>query len=171
MRMNQHFGIIYVLLLICQIVICNFSPLGPYIMLTVLPAMVLCIPLKISTAACMLIAFCSGLAVDWLSEGLVGINAAALVPVALARKPIARIFFGEDLLTRKDSFSFNKYGAAKISAAILTGLTIFLAIYIMLDGAGTRPFLFNLAYFGASLLCDWILCLIVTNILTPDDRK
>ena len=114
MRMNQHFGIIYVLLLICQIVICNFSPLGPYIMLTVLPAMVLCIPLKISTAACMLIAFCSGLAVDWLSEGLVGINAAALVPVALARKPIARIFFGEDLLTRKDSFSFNKYGAAKI---------------------------------------------------------
>ena len=171
MRMNQHFGIIYVLLLICQIVICNFSPLGPYIMLTVLPAMVLCIPLKISTAVCMLIAFCSGLAVDWLSEGLVGINAAALVPVALARKPIARIFFGEDLLTRKDSFSFNKYGAAKISAAILSSLTIFLAIYIFLDGAGTRPALVNLAYFGASLLCNWLLCLIVTKILTPDDRK
>ena len=171
MRMNQHFGILYILLLICQIVLCNFSPLGPYIMLTVLPAMVLCIPLKISTAVCMIIAFCSGLAVDWLSEGLVGINAAALVPVALARKPIARIFFGEDLLTRKDSFSFNKYGAAKISAAILTSLTIFLAIYIFLDGAGTRPVLVNLAYFGASLFCNWLLSLIVTNILTPDDRK
>ncbi|MBO5814809.1 MAG: hypothetical protein J6R30_01690 [Bacteroidales bacterium] len=171
MRMNQHFGILYVLLLICQIVLCNFSPLGPYIMLTVLPAMILCIPLKISTAACMLIAFGSGLAVDWLSEGIVGLNAASLIPVALARKPIARIFFGEDLLARKDSFSFNKYGAAKISAAILSVLTIFLAIYIFLDGAGTRPAWVNLAYFGASLVCNWILCLIVTNILTPDDRK
>lgn len=171
MRMNQHFGILYVLLLICQIVLCNYSPLGPYIMLSVLPAMVLCIPLKINTSVCMLIAFGSGLAVDWLSEGLVGINAASVVPVALARKPIARIFFGEDLLSRKDSFSFNKYGVAKISAAILTSLAIFLGIYIMLDGAGTRPALFNLAYFGASLLCNWVLCLIVTNILTPDDRK
>lgn len=171
MRMNQHFGILYVLLLICQIVLCNYSPLGPYIMLSVLPAMVLCIPLKINTSVCMLIAFGSGLAVDWLSEGLVGINAASVVPVALARKPIARIFFGEDLLSRKDSFSFNKYGVAKISAAILTSLAIFLGIYIMLDGAGTRPVLFNLAYFGASLLCNWVLCLIVTNILTPDDRK
>jgi hypothetical protein len=119
----------------------------------------------------MMIAFASGLAVDWLSEGLIGINAASLVPVALARKSIARIFFGEDLITRKDSFSFNKYGVAKISAAILTSLTIFLALYIILDGAGTRPVLSNLAYFGASLASNWILCLIVTNILTPDDRK
>ena len=47
----------------------------------------------------------------------------------------------------------------------------FLAIYIFLDGAGTRPALVNLAYFGASLLCNWLLCLIVTKILTPDDRK
>ena len=171
MRMSQHFGILYVLLLICQIVLCNYSPLGPYIMLSVLPAMVLCTPLKISTPACMMIAFASGLAVDWLSEGLIGINAASLVPVALARKSIARIFFGEDLITRKDSFSFNKYGVAKISAAILTSLTIFLALYIILDGAGTRPVLSNLAYFGASLTSNWILCLIVTNILTPDDRK
>ena len=171
MKMNQHFGIIYVLLLICQIVICNFSPLGPYIMLTVLPAMVLCIPLKISTAACMLIAFCSGLAVDWLSEGLVGINAAALVPVALARKPIARIFFGEDLLTRKDSFSFNKYGAAKISAAILSSLTIFLAIYIFLDGAGVRPFMFNLTRFVLSMLCSLIPGILVTGSLTKEERR
>lgn len=171
MRTNQHFGILYVLLLICQLVLCNYSPLGPYITLSVLPAMVLCIPLRISTISCMFIAFASGLAVDWLSEGLIGINAASLIPVALARKPIARIFFGEDLITRQDSFSFNKYGTAKISAAILTSLTIFLAIYITLDGAGTRTTLSNLAYFGASLACNWLLGLIVTNILTPDDRK
>lgn len=171
MRMNQHFGILYVLILICQILLCNYSPLGPYVMLSFLPAMVLCIPLKTGTPACMLIAFASGLAVDWLSEGLIGINAASLIPVALVRKGIIRIFFGEDLISRKDSFSFNKYGVVKVSVALMTALIVFLGIYITLDGAGTRPTVTNLSYFGASLLCNLILCLIVTKILTPDDRK
>lgn len=171
MRTNQHFGITYILLLICQILLCNYSPLGPYIMLTMLPAMILCVPLKTSTIGCMFIAFGSGLAVDWLSEGLIGINAASLIPVALVRKTIIRIFFGEDLITRKDSFSFNKFGTAKVSAAIITAIAIFLVMYIMLDGAGTRPLWFNAVYFGASLISNWLLCLIVTYILTPDDRK
>lgn len=171
MRMNQHFGILYILLLICQLILCNYSPLGPYIMLTMLPAMILCVPLTISTIGCMFIAFGSGLAVDWLAEGLIGINAASLIPVALARKTIIKIFLGEDLITRKDSFSFNKYGTSKVSAAIITSIAIFLAMYIMLDGAGTRPLWFNTVSFLASLLCNWLLGLLVTHTLTPDDRK
>ncbi len=171
MRANQNFGILYSLLLICQVILCNFSPLGPYIMLTLLPAMIFCIPLTVSTISCMLIAFASGFAVDWLSEGLIGINVAALIPVALARKGIIRIFFGEDLITRKDSFSFNKYGTAKVSAALIISIALFLGVYVILDGAGTRPQWFNWAYFGASLLCNWPLALLVTHILTPDDRK
>ncbi len=171
MRMNQNFGILYSLLLICQILICNFSPFGPYVMLTMLPAMILCIPLTVNTIWCMVIAFASGLAVDWLSEGLIGINAASLVPVALMRKGIIRLFFGEDLISRSDSFSFKKFGVAKVSAAILASLSVFLVIYVVLDGAGTRPLWFNAVYFGASLLSNWLLALLATHILTPDDRK
>ncbi len=171
MRTNQNFGILYSLLLVCQIVLCNFSPLGPYIALSMLPAMILCIPLTVNTIGCMLIAFASGLAVDWLSEGLIGINAASLIPVALMRKGVIRLFFGEDLITRGDSFSFNKYGTAKVSAAIIAATAIFLAFYVILDGAGTRPQWFNWAHFGASLACNWLLGLLVTHILTPDDRK
>ena len=171
MKNANNFKLLYCLLLICQIVLCNFSPLGPYITLSLLPAMIFCIPMSISTAVCMIIAFGSGLAVDWLSEGLIGINAASLVPVALARKSIVRIFFGEDLITRGDSFSVNKYGTAKVSAALMSSIAVFLLFYVILDGAGTRPMWFNLAYFGASLLCNWILALLVAHLLTPDDRK
>lgn len=171
MKNGNNFKLLYCLLLICQIVLCNFSPLGPYITLSLLPAMIFCIPMSVSTAVCMIIAFGSGLAVDWLSEGLIGINAASLVPVALARKSIVRIFFGEDLITRGDSFSVNKYGTAKVSAALMSSIAVFLLFYVILDGAGTRPMWFNLAYFGASLLCNWILALLVAHLLTPDDRK
>lgn len=168
---GQNFGLIYFLLVIGQIILCNFTNLGPYVTLTMLPAMILCMPLTVSTPLCMITAFVTGLSVDWLAEGLVGINAAALVPVALMRKPLVKFFLGEDLITRGDSFSFRKNGAGKISMLILTSLVIFLSIYVMLDGAGTRPTWFNLTRAGVSLACNYLLSLIVTDILTVDDRK
>ena len=94
-RESQHFGIMYALLVIGQAVLCNYAALGPYITLSMLPAMVLCIPTSLSTISCMLIAFASGLAVDWMSEGIIGLNAAAIVPVALLRNWIIKIFMGE----------------------------------------------------------------------------
>lgn len=171
MRGNQNFGILYALLIVGQIILCNYTALGPYIMLSMLPAMVFCIPTTVNTISCMLIAFASGLAVDWLSEGIIGLNAAAIIPVALTRKGVIKVFLGEDLITRGDRFSFRKNGVAKISVALLVELAVYLGIYIFLDGAGSRPDWFNLTRFGASLACCFILSLIVTNILTPDDRK
>lgn len=168
---NHNFGILFILLVIAQMILCNYFQMTPYIVLSILPAMILCMPLTISTWLCMVIAFGSGLTVDWLAEGLVGINAASLVPVALARKGIIRIFLGEDLIARKDSFTFKKNGIGKISVALVAALSIFYIIYIILDGAGTRPTSFNLIRFSASLASSFILSLIVTAVLTPDDRK
>ena len=171
MKAAQNFNILYILLVVCQIVLCNYSPLGPYITLSMLPAMILCLPLKNSNIMCMLIAFASALAVDWMSEGVLGLNVAALLPVALTRKTVIRIFLGEDLINRSEMFTFRKNGAVKISAAILTLYAIYLGIYIFLDGAGSRPSLFNLTKFGLSLSCSFIISLIIINVLTPDDRK
>ncbi len=171
MKTTQNFGILYFLLLICQILLCNYAQLGQYIMLTMLPAMVLCLPTGLNTPVCMLIAFASGLATDWLSEGLIGINAASLIPAALAQKGIIRLYIGEDIIARKDTFSIRKNGLAKVSFALLTISAVFLATYIFLDGAGTRPFWFCMTRFGASLACNWLLGIIVINILTPDERK
>lgn len=171
MKTSQNFGLIYVLLIICQIVMCNYTHLGPYIMLSMLPAMILCLPTGMGSGLCMVIAFASGLAVDWMSEGLLGINAASLLPVALIRKGIIRIFLGEDIISRGDSFSIKKNGIVKVSLALIAATMIYLAVFIFLDGAGTRPLGFSMARFGASLACNWVLGLIVINILTPDDRK
>lgn len=168
---TQNFGLLFFMMVLGQMVLCNFAGFSPYIMLTMLPAMIVCVPLTVSTPLCLLLAFATGLSVDWLSEGLIGINAASLVPVALMRKPLIRFFLGEDLITRSDSFSFRKNGIGKISLVLIVSLLIFLGIYVFLDGAGTRPTWFNLTRMGLSLLCNYVLALIVTNILTVDDRK
>ncbi|MBR5499517.1 MAG: hypothetical protein IKV75_05085 [Bacteroidales bacterium] len=140
-------------------------------MLSILPAMIMCIPLSVNTTICMLIAFASGLSVDWLSEGLIGINAASLVPVALARKTLIRVILGEDMINRMDSFSIRKNGLGKILTLMIASGIIFLAVYITLDGAGTRPFWFCATRFWVSLLVNTGLAILVTNILSPDDRK
>ena len=168
---TQNFGLLFFLMVLGQMVLCNFADFSPYITLTMLPAMIICVPLTVSTTLCLLLAFATGLSVDWLSEGLIGINATALVPVALMRKPLIRFFLGEDIITRSDSFSFRKNGVGKISFIILISTLLFLGIYIFLDGAGTRPTWFNLARTGISLVCNYVLALIVTNILTVDDRR
>lgn len=168
---TQNFGLLFFLMVLGQMTLCNFAGFSPYITLTMLPAMIICVPLTVSTPLCLLLAFATGLSVDWLSEGLIGLNAASLVPVALMRKPLIRFFLGEDLITRSDSFSFRKNGIGKISLVLIVSLLIFLGIYVFLDGAGTRPAWFNLTRIGLSLLCNYVLALIVTNILTVDDRK
>ena len=171
MKTEKNFRALFALLAICQIVLCNYADLGPYLMLSILPAMIMCLPLTLGTASCMLISFLTGLSVDWLSEGLLGINAAALVPVALARKNFIRIFLGEDIINRKDRFSIKKNGVGKIAVTMIAAYMIFLAIYIFLDGAGTRPFWFCAARFAASLAANTLLALLTADILTPDDRK
>jgi divalent metal cation (Fe/Co/Zn/Cd) transporter len=87
------------------------------------------------------------------------------------RKGIIKIFLGEDLIARADRFSYKKNGFVKVSIANVVCLTIFLGIYIILDGAGTLPASFCLMKGGISLLCNFILSIIVTNILSPYDRK
>ena len=171
MKRIQNFGLIYIILLICQVMLCNYTNLGPYVMLTLLPAMILCLPTKINAITCLIIAFASGFATDWLADGLLGLNVAALLPAALIRKGTIRIFLGEDLIARNDSFSIRKNGLGKVSFALITLTAIFLAAYIFLDGAGSRPFWFCAIKFGVSLVCNWVLGLLVIKALTTDDRK
>ena len=163
--------IIYLLMVVVQILICNYFHLSAYIMLSILPVIILCLPTKIGTVTAMLIAFATGLAVDALSEGMLGINTLSLVPVAFIRKSIINLIFGNELFERKDNISIRKFGYGKVSFSILIVQSVFLLIYIYADGAGTRPFLFNAIRFFLSLLSGYLLSLLIVDIIASDDRK
>ena len=60
----------YILLLIMQLLLCNYFMLSPYILLTLLPVMVLSIPLRYATPQVLLISFVTALAVDFLADGV-----------------------------------------------------------------------------------------------------
>lgn len=155
----------FVLLLIAQICICNFFRFSQYVMLSILPTMILMIPIKRNTITALLIAFLSGAAVDFFSDGLMGLNILALVPVAFLRFTIIRLVFGEEVFARQEDISLPRQGSYKMSLAITMAQALFLIVYIYADGAGTRPFLFSCIRFGASLVAGVILSLLVARIL------
>ena len=171
MKLTQKYSLAFFLLLICQLFLSNYNCLGPYVMLTLLPTMILCLPTSMGGITSMLVAFACGFLTDLFAEGLLGINIAALLPVAFCRRGLIRIFLGEDIIVRKDSFSIRKNGLGKVSLAQISATAIFLFTYILLDGAGTLPFWFCALKFFASLICCWALGICVINILTVDDRK
>ena len=168
--MKNSFWIAYALLFIAQLLLCNYFVFTPWMMATLLPAMVLCIPLNIGTTGAMLIAALTGLGVDFLAEGIIGINALALVPVAFARKKIISMVFGPDLIARQKPFTIHRNGLTAVLMALVISLTIFLVIYIWADAAGTRSFGFNAARFGASLAVSLFFCALAVRTLTPDSR-
>ena len=165
------FWLYYVLLVIAQLLLTNYLRVSPYLVFTILPALVLCISIRVGCVGAMLIAFATGLTVDFLSEGVIGLNTLALLPVAFIRMPLIRLIFGEDLISRKEDFTVRKNGIGKVTLAILLVQALFLLLYIWADGAGTRPFWFNALRFGASLAAGYAAAIIVIDALAPDSRK
>jgi len=165
------FWLIYLFLLVAQLLLSTYANFSPYVIVTLLPVMVLCMPIRVITYASLVIAFATGLTVDFLSEGLLGLNALALVPVAFARNATIRLFFGEELFAREEDFSIHRSGFGKVAMAVVLSVAIFLVVYIWADGAGTRPFAFNAIRFAVSLAVSSGLSLLVVNLLAPDSRK
>ena len=57
----------YILLLIAQLIISNYFRFTPFVMLSILPVMILSVPIRVNRFALLLVAFASGLLVDWMS--------------------------------------------------------------------------------------------------------
>lgn len=171
MKASNNFGIVCFLLVVVQILICNYFHFSVYVTVSILPAIVLCIPLSKNTFQAMLIAFVCGLATDVFAEGVWGLNALSAVPVALLRNSIIRIAFGEEIVVREDAFSFKKNGAVKISLALLLAEAVFFIVYIAADGAGTRPLWFDLSKGAASIAASFVMSMIAVNIISPSKNN
>ena len=165
------FWLIYVLMMIAQMLLTHFLRVSPYLTLCILPVMVLCIPIRVNTAGAMLIAFVTGLIVDLVGEGVLGLNTLALVPVGFFRNQIIQLVFGTEVFARGEDFSARRNGVGKVALAALIAEAVFFLLFIWVDGAGTRPFGFNLLRWVCSLGGSMLLAMLTLDLLAPDPRR
>ena len=159
------------ILVVAQMLICNYLHISTYLSLTLLPALILCLPTRIDTLRAMLIAFAAGFAVDFAAEGVIGLNIAALLPVALMRRTLCGAIFGDELRARNEDFSIKKYGLAKVIFAVAIAQATFLAVYIWADCGDARTFGENFVRGLVSFVAGMLLSVPIADMLTKEERR
>lgn len=162
--------IVVVVLIVAQVLICNYFNLSQFVMLTFLPVIIFCMPVNIGTIKALIQSFLIGIAVDFFADGILGMTTAALLPVALLRKPIITLVFGKEVLARSEDITMRRQGLFKMNIGIVLSTALFLLIYLYLDDAGLRPFWFNLARFTASLAASSLVSLFIAALVTDEEK-
>lgn len=160
----------FIIVVIAQILLSNYFNFSHYVTLTILPAAILFLPIQRNTLFAMVLAFVTGFLVDYFADGMMGLTSLSLVPIAFARRGVIRFVCGSEVFSRGESLSVQKNGVAHLFFTILIASALYFLIYIWADGAGTRPFWFNSAKFGASLVASSIVSVAVCFILRPESQ-
>ncbi len=145
--------VIFILLIAFQAILNGCFAFIPLIYLSILPVALVMLPYSLPTIALMFIAFACGLTVDMLSDGVIGLNAAAYTAVAYIRKPIISIFQG------KGRFFEN-----------LVFYSIFFLVYLGLDGILSYSPMVIIQRFVLNVILNSIFMLIVESILEKQFR-
>ena len=164
-------GLTMIVLLIAQVIVWSYFNLSQYVLLTFLPAMVLCLPVRMDAVKILIIAAAASLALDFLSHGILGLTCAAILPVALCRNLVVALVFGEELIEREEDLSFRRQGFFKMNLAVIICTALFLLVYIWLDGAGMRSLAFNGIRFGCSLAASLLVSIFVVSLLTDEKNS
>lgn len=152
-------------------IIYNFIYLGPYIFISLLPILILILPIKRTNIHSMLDAFIVGIVVDLLADGVIGLNTIALIPIGAIRRILISAIFGQDVINREDNLSIRKQGLLKLSLVITLLQLTFITIYVIGDSSGTRPLNFILIRIICSTITSSILSLPIIYTLNMNDKQ
>lgn len=169
--MNNNFRITYSLMVIIQIIIYGCFDMPFFIDLTILPVLFLFLPVNTGKIRTLILAFVTGLLVDLLGDGVLGLNILSLVFLAYFRNHLITLVFGRGVFARNENISITRHGFGSTSIGIMLFQFVFLLIYILADGAGTRTFGFNLARLSLSLIAGYIAGLFIAFVFSSTSTK
>ena len=167
--MRPGYWLLYILMLTVQVLLGNFLNLGQYVVICILPLLVLSLPLAYNSILVMVAAFLTGLAADFFTHGILGLSAAALVPVAFIRRWVFSLVFGAEIFTRGERLSLQKQGFLKMALAILISTAVYFAIFTWTDAAGTRSLEFNTLRWLFSTLASTAAQLMLAGFLISEE--
>lgn len=168
---NSRYTICFVLLLVAQLILARFCQIGPYIYISLLPAMIMCMPMSVPTWLNCIIAFLCGMAVDGLADGVWGLNAMALVPLAFLNKSFINMFISREVVEREYGISFYQHGVFAIGFTLFIHTLLYFVIYICFDSGAERGLVFCLVKMATSVVTSLVFGLVCVNLLCPRPER
>ena len=155
--------ILFVLIFILQVLICNYVDLGAYIYICLIPLLVINIPMKLDIRLTMLIGFAIGLLLDLFANGVLGLNAAEATTLAAFKGVIFQKTINKEHRYNIEVPSMRNVNVINYIAYLSMCTAIYLVVFTLLECVSLRPFLFILLRILISLAVNVALMAIISN--------
>lgn len=156
-----------IVLILFQILLNGILALVPYVNIIILPIILIIIPPNVKSVICMLYALAAGICVDYLSDGVIGLNAAAMVAVAFAREFIFRLVIGKGEINAHVAHTLR----IKTGQYIIINLFVYslwFAIYQYLDDVMSYRISVQFTRFLINVVVNSILAVALENIIDKE---
>ena len=167
MNVQLKYATLGALLIICQILLSEYVNIWPLLYIAIFPQFIILLPPAINKIVHLLIAFVLGMAIDIFADGVLGLNAAALVAMAYVRPSFLKITLSKANLDTTDNQPLLPRTVEIQKLAMLNGcmLAIFFLVYILLDSAGSFPLWYTILKIAVCTTVNCIISLICSKVL------
>ncbi|VAW29892.1 hypothetical protein MNBD_BACTEROID07-1554 [hydrothermal vent metagenome] len=160
----------FVLLTLFQVLVLDTIQFGGYIIPYVYLLFILLLPLDTNKSLLLLLAFFSGLSIDFF-ENTLGINAAAVVFMAFARPGIIKFYFPTLEYTKGEEPGLSKLGVSGFLKYAFTLVLFHQALLTFLEVFSLQDFLNTLSHILINALVTTLGILITVMLFTSQRRK
>lgn len=158
---NLKYVILGVFLLLIQLLISGYINIWPMLYIAVFPLLVITLPYTCNHIVSILTAFCFGLLVDILSDGVLGLNAAAIVAIAYFRPLFFKVAVSKTTLENTIEITQRTIGTTQFLLVTALSYAIFFTIYIALDSWGYFSFIYTIARFLLNIIINTAVALLL----------
>lgn len=158
---NLKYVILGGFLLLIQLLISGYINIWPMLYIAVFPLLVITLPYTCNHIVSILTAFCFGLLVDILSDGVLGLNAAAIVAIAYFRPLLFKVAVSKTTLENTIEITQRTIGITQFLLVTALSYAIFFTIYIALDSWGYFSFIYTIARFLLNIIINTAVALLL----------
>lgn len=155
----------FICICVVQMLINNFFNVSQYLLLSLLPMLILSLPLKYPTSVNLLFAFCVGVIVDLVSSPVIGLSCCPLLLCAFAKNYIIRLVYGVEILWQREDSPLNYQSTKEVIISLIIICALYFLVYVWIDTAGTRPFSFVFQRWIYSTLLSAFVCGIFSSFI------
>ncbi len=147
------------IIIFCQILLSEYVNIWPILYIAIFPLFIILLPANLNRTLYMIIAFLLGLCVDITADGVIGLNAAALVAMAYFRDFALKLTLSKGNLESTENLpiSTRTVEIPKLITINLIMLAIFFTVYVLLDSAASFGPLYTILKI---ILCTAVNCIL-----------
>lgn len=167
--MNQHIRYLALaaLMVVCQILLSEYVNIWAILYIAIFPQFIILLPPSMNRSLHLIVAFLLGLCIDFFADGVLGLNAAALVAMAYTRPFFLKLTLSKGNMDNAEGLPLTPK-TVEIPKLIMLNtlmLAVFFTAYILLDSAAGFSLWYTLLKIGICVAVNSIITIICNIVL------